>query len=332
MIAKTFCTPILLIVFNRPDHVRRVLSVIREQHPKALYVFQDGAREEMPEDKEKCRKVRDVVSEVVDWECDLHTLYADRNYGCGAGPMTGISWFFGQVDEGIVMEDDCLPHPDFFGYCEELLERYREVPQVRFINSTLYDNRWSCEASYGFSHYMVTGAWAGWKRTWQGFDLDLKNLDARQFRRHILQLTGNRREAGWWYAIVREIQQDERKKSYWDYQMQIRLFRDSALTIHPKVNLISNIGFDAEGTHTLDNAGALGDRPAFPILPLVHPDTMAVDKAKDARCWAKSRSQGWWKDQLNYWYNSLLWSDGIGHRLLMAYKGMKGVGVNTHKV
>jgi hypothetical protein len=324
--------PILLLTFNRPDHVRRVLSAIREQQPLALYVFQDGARKDVTEDREKCQRVRDVISELVDWNCDLHTLYADRNYGCGAGPMTGISWFFSQVDEGIVMEDDCLPHPDFFGYCEELLERYRDIPEVRFINSTLYDDRWSCEASYGFSRYMVTGAWAGWKRTWQGFDLDLKGLDAKRFRKHVLQLTGNRGEANWWYAIVREIQQDDRKKSYWDFQMQIHLFRESALTIHPRVNLVSNIGFDSEGTHTFTNENLRGDRPVFPILPLTHPAAISVDKERDARCWAKARSQGWWKDLINYWYNSMLWSDGIGHSLLMAYKGMKGVGVNSRKV
>ena len=325
-------TSVLLITFNRPDHTARVLAAIREQRPDDLYVFQDGARSDHPEDKEKCAQVRDVIARLVDWDCQLHTCYAEQNLGCGAGPMMGISWFFSQVDEGIVMEDDCLPHPDFFGYCEELLERYRNVPEVRFINSTLYDDRWSCEASYGFSRYMVTGAWAGWKRTWLGFDLDLKYLDAKRFRKHVLQLTGNRGEANWWYAIVREIQQDERKKSYWDFQMQIHLFRESALTIHPRVNLVSNIGFDSEGTHTFTNEDQRGDRPVFPILPLTHPSEMTVDKEKDARCWAKARSMGWWKDMAYYWYNTLLWSDGIGHRLLMAYKGMKGVGVNTHKV
>ena len=325
-------TSVLLITFNRPDHTARVLAAIREQRPDDLYVFQDGARSDHPEDKEKCAQVREAIARLVDWDCQLHTCYAEQNLGCGAGPMTGISWFFSQVDEGIVMEDDCLPHPDFFGYCEELLERYRNVPEVRFINSTLYDDRWSCEASYGFSRYMVTGAWAGWKRTWQGFDLDLKNLDAKRFRKHVLQLTGNRGEANWWYAIVREIQQDERKKSYWDFQMQIHLFRESALTIHPRVNLVSNIGFDSEGTHTFTNEDQRGDRPVFPILPLIHPSEMTVDKEKDTSCWAKARSMGWWKDMAYYWYNTLLWSDGIGHRLLMAYKGMKGVGVNTHKV
>ena len=325
-------TPILLITFNRSEHTRRVLSSIKDYRPGFLYIFQDGAREDHPDDLYKCAAVRKVINEIVDWSCELHTLFSEQNLGCGAGPMHAIDWFFSQVEEGIVMEDDCLPHPDYFGYCEELLERYRDKDQVRFINSTLYNDRWKCEDSYGFSHYMVTGAWAGWRRTWQGFDLDLKDLDAQRFRKHVLHLTGNRAEANWWFSIVKEIQQDKRKKSYWDYQMQIHLFQNSALTIHPKVNLISNIGFDSEGTHTVTNDNQLGDRPVFPILPLSHPDTQVVDLERDARCWAKARSQGWLKDNINYWYHSLLWSKGLGHSLLMAYKKLKGVGVNTHKV
>ena len=246
--------------------------------------------------------------------------------------MTGIDWFFSQVEMGIVMEDDCLPHPDFFGYCKELLLKYKDDDKVRFINSTLYDNRWQCEASYDFSRYMVTGAWAGWKRTWQGFDLDLKNLDAKVFRKHVLRLTENKGEANWWFSIVKEIQQDSRKKSYWDYQMQIHLFADSSMTIHPQRNLVSNIGFDGEGTHTLNNDDKRGDRAAYPILPLNHPASQSVDKARDARCWAKAQSQGWLKDEIDYLYQSLLWSDGFGHKLLMAYKKMRGKGVNSKKV
>ena len=325
-------SPILLITFNRPEHVQRVLSSIRKQQPKSLFVFQDGARTDHADDIEKCALVREVIDKLVDWDCDLHTFFADRNFGCGAGPMTGINWFFNNVEKGIVMEDDCLPHPDFYGYCEDLLERYQNNESIRFINSTLYDDRWRCKASYDFSHYMVTGAWAGWKRTWNGFDLNLNGLDARLLRRRVLFLTANRAEANWWYSIVKEIQEDVKKKSYWDYQMQIHLFMDNALTIHPKVNLISNIGFDAEGTHTLNNNDLHGERPVFPILPLTHPSEIAVDKTRDAECWAKARSNGWLKDIIGYWYQKLLWSDGLSNRLLMCYKGIKGVGVNTHKI
>ena len=330
---KAIHTPVLLICFNRPEHTRRVLGAIIAAQPKELYVFQDGAREENADDVKKCTDVRCVVEELTkDTDIELHTNYSETNLGCGAGPMTGIGWFFSQVEMGIVMEDDCLPHPDFFGYCEELLERYKDEDSVRFINSTLYDDRWKCDESYDFSRYMVTGAWAGWRRTWQGFDLDLKNLNAKRFRKHVLQLTENRAEANWWFSLVKEIQQDERKKSYWDYQMQIHLFRNNALTIHPKVNLVSNIGFDGAGTHTLSNSDNRGDREVFPILPVVHPAQQVVDKRRDAYCWAKDRSKGWLKDEISYLYQSLLWSKGIGHGILMAYKRMRGKGINTRKV
>ena len=162
--------------------------------------------------------------------------------------------------------------------------------------------------------------------------MDLKDLEAKAFRKHVLQLTDNRAEANWWFSIVKEIQQDERKKSYWDYQMQIHLFRNSALTIHPKVNLVSNIGFDGAGTHTLSNNDNRGDREVFPILPLTHPTTQVVDKDRDARCWAKAQSKGWLKDEINYLYERLLWSDGLGHAILMQYKKMRGKGINTRKV
>lgn len=325
--------PVLLITFNRPDHTRRVLEAIMAAQPQDLYVFQDGAREGNENDSKKCAEVRQVVEDLTKGSTvQVHSYYYDRNLGCGAGPMTGIDWFFSQEEMGIVMEDDCLPHPDFFGYCEELLLKYKDDDMVRFINATLYDDRWHCEASYDFSRYMVTGAWAGWKRTWNGFDLDLKTLDAKAFRKHVLQLTGNRGEANWWYSIVLEIQQDTKKKSYWDYQMQIHLFRDNAMTIHPMVNLVSNIGFDGEGTHTLSNFDNRGDRAVYPILPLTHPASAKVDKARDARCWAKAQSQGWLRDVISYCYQTLLWTDGLGHKLLMAYKKMRGKGINSRKV
>ena len=325
--------PILLITFNRPEHTRRVLETIMAAQPKDLYVFQDGARYGNDDDMKKCKEVRWVVESLTEEEkVRLHTNYSEKNLGCGAGPMTGITWFFNKVDMGIVMEDDCLPHPDFFSYCEELLLRYRDDEKVRFINSTLYDNRWQCEASYDFSRYMVTGAWAGWRRTWQGFDLDLEDLDARAFRKHVLQLTNNRAEANWWFSIVKEIQQDKGKKSYWDYQMQIHLFGDSAMTIHPQCNLVSNIGFDGEGTHTLSNYDNRGNRKVFPILPLTHPAKQIVDKKRDAYCWAKAQSKGWPKDTISYIYEKLLWSDGFGHKLLMAYKKLGGKGINSRKI
>ena len=298
-------TPILLITFNRPNHTRRVLIEILKQEPQSLYVCQDGAREGNENDRIKCQEVRDAINELTAAyatghpDFTLYTSHLPKNYGCGPGPQAGITWFFENVEQGIIMEDDCLPHPDFFGYCEELLNNYKDDERVQFINSTLYHDRWKCKGSYGFSHYMVTGAWAAWRSTWQGFDLDLLDLNAWKFRRQVLRLTKNRAEANWWYFKVKEIQQDKSKKSYWDYQMQIHLFKNNALTIHPKVNLISNIGFDAEGTHTHFDDGR-GDKEVFPILPLDYPTTIDVDCMRDEVCFAKRRSRGLIIDTLSF--------------------------------
>lgn len=300
-----FKTPILLITFNRPEHTRRVLTEILKQEPQSLYVCQDGAREGNGNDHIKCQEVKDVINELTSAYAVAHpnfslfTLYSSLNLGCGPGPQAGITWFFENVEQGIIMEDDCLPHSDFFGYCEELLNKYKDDERVQFINSTLYHDRWRCEGSYGFSHYMVTGAWAAWRNTWQGFDLDLLHLNAWKFRRQVLRLTKNRAEANWWYFKVKEIQADKSKKSYWDYQMQIHLFKNSALTIHPAVNLVANIGFDAEGTHTKWNDGR-GDKAVYPILPLEHPSSMKVDCMMDEVCFAKRRSRGWLIDTLSF--------------------------------
>lgn len=303
-------TPILLITFNRPDHTRQTLQRILESRPRELYIFQDGAREENANDTLKCQQVRDVINELIvinqsENNTDLHTYYSSKNLGCGAGPMTGISWFFDNVEQGIVMEDDCLAHPDFFPYCEELLNRYKGT-DVKFLNATLYDNRWSCVDSYGFSRYMVTGAWASYRTVWRGFDLDLKDICAIKYAWQIYRLTHNMAEAEWWWYQMRAIQQDESKKSYWDYQMQIHLFQQKALTIHPSVNLISNIGFDTEGTHTLCNDGR-GDRAALSILPLNHPQSIQTNWKRDMRCWAKKQSKGVFLDLLYILYHLLTW-------------------------
>ena len=326
-------TPILLITFNRPNHVRQVLSEILKQNPRDLYICQDGAREYNTLDRVKCQEVRDVVNELTsayaisNKEFRLHTLYQEMNLGCGPGPAAGISWFFEQVEMGIVMEDDCLPHPDFFGYCEELLQCYQNDKSIHVINAALYHDKWSCEASYGYSRYIIAGAWAGWKRTWKGFDLDVKKRNAWQFRKQVKRLTKSTTEANWWYWKLKEIQADTSKKSYWDYQMQMTLFRNGAMTIHPQKNLISNIGFDVEGTHTLSNDGR-GDREVFSILPLTHPSNRTINHPMDVDCFGKTKPQSCYRNAVQFLYHYMLRSNGVLHALLMMYKKIKNKPVN----
>ena len=315
-------TPILLITFNRPNHVRQVLEEIRKQQPAQMFVCQDGAREGNKLDEERVQQVRDVINELVDWPCELHTLYQEKNLGCGPGPAAGITWFFEHVEMGIIMEDDCLPHPDFFGYCEELLHRYKDSEEIVFINTTLYDDRWKCKFSYDFSHYMVAGAWASWARALKGFDLDLLNMNAKAFRKRLKQVVYSRAEYDWWYFKVLEIQQDTKKKYYWDYQMLIHIYNIGGVTIIPSKNLVSNIGFDAEGTNTLCDDGR-GNRPVFGILPLTHPNRVHVDKKRDYLCFAKAYSRGWIRDSISYIYRSMYYSRDWRYKLLMWYKRLK---------
>ena len=150
---NSFHTPILLITFNRPTHTRRVWEELKKQKPKYVYVFQDGPRNE--EDIEKINLVQALFSEELDWDCELRTYYSEINLGCGKGPVTGISWFFEQVEQGIIMEDDCLPHPEFFGYCDELLIKYKNEHRVMVVGATTYHDDYPCDNSYLFSRYFT---------------------------------------------------------------------------------------------------------------------------------------------------------------------------------
>ena len=170
---------------------------------------------------------------------------------------------------------------------------------------------------------MVTGAWASWRRAWQQYDLDLIGIYPKKFLQQCKRLFFQRSEAYWWYFLLLEIQKGE-EKSYWDYQKQILLFMNGAVTIHPARNLISNIGFDAEGTHTQDNNSQMGDRETFPILPLKHPSVIEIDKVKDSYCFAKAHDRGVVKDFLQRTYLSMYWSGGFAKKLLLLYKKIKG--------
>jgi len=133
-----FETPILLIIFNRPGTTRLVFEVIRQQKPEYLYVAADGPRSGREDDIEKCKAAREIIK--VDWECELHTLYREQNLGCGRGPADAITWFFNNVEQGIILEDDSVPHPDFFKYCSELLEVYKDNDKIKVIGSANFQN------------------------------------------------------------------------------------------------------------------------------------------------------------------------------------------------
>lgn len=291
-----FTTPILLITFNRPAHTRRVLERILEMYPKKLYVFQDGARGGNENDVQKCAEVRQIIEEL--WsnyvysnleeekrgEPSIHRYYSDTNLGCGPGPAAAISWFFSQVEQGIIIEDDAVPHLDFFPYCEELLAKYQNDTAVYAIGSMHLDSRTYGDGSYYFSMMNRTFcAWATWARAWIDFDMYHRNVTRQQLNDVLKEYGCCLRMREYWCDRLVEVQKDALNHTSWDQQFWISIWLHYGKGIMPNVNLSSNIGFDEWGTHTHNVNSSGANKKTFAILPLVHPSNTSVQHTADQR-------------------------------------------------
>ena len=278
----TLSTPVLLINFNRPDHTRRVLDAIRKVKPTELFVFQDGARKNHPDDPDKCNAVKEVVAKGVDWPCNLHTFYSDKNLGCGPGPAAAITWFFVHVDQGIILEDDAVPNPDFFYYAEELLERYKDDISVRAIGSMNVDTHPWGDGSYYFS--MMNRnlcAWATWKRSWKDFDINLEKTSRRQLNQALKQYGCSALERAYWCDRLDEVHKDGCDGRSWDMQFFMSIWLNHGKGIIPNVNLSSNIGTVGEATHAMAAGNLIDNVPTQPILPLTHPTDYQIQSGAD---------------------------------------------------
>jgi hypothetical protein len=275
-------TPVLLITFNRPEHTHKVLEEVKKQQPEKLFVFQDGAREGNKMDTEKCVAVRETINNLIDWNCELHTNFSEKNLGCGKGPATAITWFFENVEEGIIIEDDTIPSNDFFGYAEELLQKYRNNNQIMVIGSVDIDKKKYGNASYYFS--MMNRnlyAWATWKRAWQNFDYFLENVTVKQLRKAMKFYQASSKEILYWSERLKEIHKDRLNESSWDIQFLISIWINKGIGICPNVNLSTNIGFGQEATHTFDPKNPQSNVSVESILPLIHLDNIKIQRKAD---------------------------------------------------
>lgn len=262
--------PVALLIFKRPEHTEAVFEVIRQAQPKKLLVIADGPRASRSGEAEKCAAARAVIDRV-DWDCEVLKNYSDVNLGCGVRPATGINWVFEQVEEAIILEDDCLPHPTFFNFCEELLEKYRDDERVMLIGGTNHFGKWkSKNQSYHFSIFSGIWGWASWRRAWKFYDYEMKLLPEALEAQLLNNLFPNPEHRVYWENLLQRAYEDG-SKTYWDYQWLFTRWAQNGLGIIPEVNLVSNIGFGPDATHTFAK-NSLADLETQGVsLPLKHP-------------------------------------------------------------
>lgn len=274
------CPPVLILAFNRPDTTARVVESLRAVRPTRVCFAVDGARPDRHEEPAKVKQVKELVGRI-DWPCEIETLFRDGNLGCKVAVSSAITWFFDRVEAGIVLEDDCIAHPTFFSFAAELLDRFREDERVMTISGDNFQfGRRRTPYSYYFSRHTHIWGWATWRRAWQLYD-------------HKMRVWPELRELGWLHDILRDKAAVEywtrifdathaERNSSWAYRWTFASWVQNGLTILPAVNLVTNIGFDEQATHTRSRASSVAHLPAAEMtFPLKHPPFMIRDDRAD---------------------------------------------------
>ncbi len=279
MTSYAVTSPVLFIVFNRPDTTRRVFEAIRAARPKKLLVVADGLRASKAGEAERCAAVRDIVKQV-DWDCDVVREYSETNLGCKMRVSSGIDWAFSLVERAIVLEDDCLPSPSFFRFCDEMLERHADDERVMLVSgdNRLYGRR-RPKSSYYFSRYPNIWGWATWRRAWAKFDLSMEAWPAIREEKAFDQYFGKISERYYWKSMFNYVYNGH--LDTWDYQWVYSIFRESGLCVVPERNLVRNIGFAVEATHTHSGSLFAALEAEEMEFPLRHPKYLLADAACD---------------------------------------------------
>jgi hypothetical protein len=277
--------PVLLLVFNRPDNTFRVFEEIKKQRPERLFIAADGPRKDKAGEAELCNQVRSIAA-LVDWPCDLKTLFRDQNIGCKTAVSSAINWFFDHVEEGIVFEDDCLPDASFFTFCEAMLDRYRDDERVMHISGNNFQfGIQRGDGSYYFSKYAHCWGWATWKRAWKKFDVNMEKYPVLKEMGYFDKLFTSEKEAAFWREKFDKVYSKE-VDTVWDYQWSFAVWSNYGLSILPNCNLVTNIGFGADSTHTTSESN-LAYVALQPMERIIHPTAMVPDITADTYTFKK---------------------------------------------
>lgn len=272
-------TPVLFLFFNRPKEAKKVFKIIAETKPKRLYLASDGARE-IKNEHEIVTKLREFILESIDWECEVHTLFRDKNLGCKDAVSGAISWFFKSEKKGIILEDDCLPSKSFFLFCEKLLKKYEYDMRIWHISGVNFqDDQIKSNESYYFSQLPNIWGWATWANRWASYDKELKNLKNEPINDILQNVVQNKSQFKYYKNILKKVSNN--RIDTWDYQWAYNVWRNFGLSISPNKNLISNIGFGPEATHTKEQDLFSNIETEEISFPLVHPKDIEPNKDAD---------------------------------------------------
>ena len=252
--SKLLTTPVLFLIFNRPDTTQRVFDEIKKAKPSQLFVSADGPREGKAGEAARCQAARDVIKQV-DWECEVHTNFRENNVGLKIAVSSGIDWFFEHVEEGIILEDDCLPSQSFFWFCQELLDKYHDDKRIMQISgSNFLFGKKVTEASYYFAKLNDIWGWATWKRAWKYYDVTMRTFPGFKEQNQLENYIDDPEIRAW---LMSYFEQDFNavgsEKGLWSSQWSYAMCAQNGLTIVPSVNLVVHIGFSDEATHTRDS-------------------------------------------------------------------------------
>ena len=276
---RSLQTAVLFLIFNRPDTTAQVFEAIRKAKPPRLYVAADGPREGREGEAERVEQVREIAT-AVDWPCELKTLFRGKNLGCKKAVSGGITWFFEQEEQGIILEDDCLPHTEFFTYCETLLERYATDDRVWVITGNNFQSgQKRGGASYYFSKYNHCWGWATWRRAWQRYQGDLPFWSKWSQSTDWREKTPDPVERRYWSKIFKRVCAGQIDS--WAYPWTASVWYHDGLTATPNVNLVSNIGFGPDSTHTASVDSPLANMATKGIGEIRHPAVVARDADAD---------------------------------------------------
>lgn len=271
-------TPVLFLVYNRPAKTAIVFDRIKQQKPVKLYIAADGPRQGDAGDIENCLLTRALVREGIDWDCEVKTLFRDKNAGCGRAVSQAINWFFKYEEYGIILEDDTVPEPSFFTFCTEMLIKYQLNHKIMHISGCYFfkDLLPKNSKSYYFTKHIHVWGWATWKRAWENYEYDMPDWpQKKEGLKKYFKIYSK-----FWEQIFEMVY--AKQIDTWDYQWMFCIFKSNGLAINPTTNLIMNIGFGSEATHTADESSVFSKIETEPILEINHPNEIKIDAKKDA--------------------------------------------------